>query len=123
MFALKHWLNSSFIAFKNEYNHLLHLLVVLLQVLNIPWSWKSLSIYGLQVIIALSGVIDDPVGSFHVGLSFPWAGFLVVACWGDFAQDEVPYVESPELHPLVVVLRHLLLVFRHLVRSFLFDLV
>ena len=42
LLELGHWLNSSFIAFKNEYNYLLHLLVVLLQVLNIPWSWQSM---------------------------------------------------------------------------------
>ena len=42
LLALGHWLNSSFIALKNEYNYLLHLLVVLLQVLNIPWSWQSM---------------------------------------------------------------------------------
>ena len=42
LLELGHWLNSSFIAFKNEYYYLLHLLVVLLQVLNIPWSWQSM---------------------------------------------------------------------------------
>ena len=119
--ALKHWLNTSFIAFKNEYNCLLHLLVVLLQVLNVPWSWKSLSVYGLQVITALPGVLDDPVGSFPCGVEFPLG--RVFGCWGDFTQDKVPYVESSKFHSLVVVLGHLLLVLRHLVRSFFFDLV
>ena len=38
LLTLSHWLNNSFIAFKNEYNFLLHLLVVFLQVLNVPWS-------------------------------------------------------------------------------------
>ena len=73
------------------------------------------------MITALSGVMDDPIGSFPCGVEF--SSDRVFGCWGDFAQDEVPYVESPELHPLVVVLGHLLLVFRHLVRSFLSDLV
>ena len=82
-FVLKHWLNISFISFKNEYNFLLHPLVVLLQVLNVPWSWKPLSVYGLQVITALSRVMDDLVGSFLCGAEFPLG--RVFSCWGDFA--------------------------------------
>ena len=120
-FALQHWLNSSFIALKNEYNRLLHLLVILLQVLNILWSWKSLSIHGFQVIATLSRVMDDLVRSFPCGAEFSLGS--VFGCWGDFERDEVPYVESSELHPSVVVLGHLLLVFHYLVRSFLSDLV
>ena len=76
-------MNSSFIAFKNEYNRLLHLLVILLQVLNVPWSWKSLPVYGLHVIVALLGVMDDAVGSFPGWAEFPLD--RVFGCWGDFA--------------------------------------
>ena len=71
LLALIHWMNSSFIAFKNEYNRLLHLFVVLLQVFNVPWSWEPLSVYGLQVITTLSGVMDDPVWSFPCRAQFP----------------------------------------------------
>ena len=83
LLALSHWLNSSFIAFKNEYNFLLHLLVVLLQVLNVPWSWKSLSVYDFQVIFALFRVMDDLVGSFPCGAEFLLG--RVFGRWGDFA--------------------------------------
>ena len=88
---------------------------------DVPWSWKSLSIHGLQVIAALAGVMDDPVRSFPCGAEFSLG--RVFGCWGDLAQDEVPYVELSELHSLVVVFGHLLLVFCHFVRSFLSDLV
>ena len=85
--------------------------------LNVPWLWKSLSVNGLQVIAALPRVMDDLVGSFLCGAEFSLG--RVFGCWGDFAQNKVPYVKSYELHPLVVVFDYLLLVFRHLVRSFL----
>ena len=45
-----------------------------------------------------------------MGPSFPWAVF---SCCGDLAQDEVAYVKSSELYPLVVVFSHPLLVLRH----------
>ena len=64
LLALRYGLNNSFITFKNEYNCLLHLLVVLLQVLDVPWSWDSLPVQGFQVIASLFGVMDDLVGSF-----------------------------------------------------------
>ena len=83
LLALRHWLNSFFIAFKNEYNRLLHLLVVLLQVLNVPRLWKFLPVYGLQVIAILPGVMDDPVGSFLGCAKFPLG--RVFGCRGDFA--------------------------------------
>ena len=114
--ALRHWLNSSFIGFKNEYNRLL-----LLQVLNVPWSWEPLSVYGLQVITALSRVMDDPVWPFLCGAEFSLN--RVFGRWGDFAQDKVPYVKSFELYSLIVVFNYLLLVLRHLFRNSIFDLV
>ena len=82
LLALSHWLNSSFIALKKEYNCLLHLLVVHLQVHNVPWSWKSLPIQGLQVIIVLSKVMNDLVRSFLGWAEFPLG--RVFGCWGDF---------------------------------------
>ena len=89
--------------------------------LNVPWSWKPLPVYGFQVIAALSGVMDDPVRSFPYGAKFPLG--RVFSCWGDLAQDEVSYVESSKLYPLVVVFGHLLLVLCHLIGSFLSDFV
>ena len=65
--------------------------------------------------------MDDPVRSFPYGAEFPLG--KVFSCWGDFVQDKVLYVESSELHPLVVVLGHLLLVLHHLVKSIFSDLV
>ena len=121
LLALIHWMNSSFIAFKNEYNRLLHLFVVFLQVLNVPWSWEPLSVYGLQVITALSRVMDDPVWPFLCGAEFSLN--RVFGRWGDFAQDKVPYVKSFELYSLIVVFNYLLLVLRHLFRNSIFDLV
>ena len=90
--------------------------MVLLQVLSVPWSWKPLPVYGFQVIVALPGVIDDPVGSFPCGAEFPLG--RVSGCWGDLAQDEVAYIKSSELYPLIVVFSHLLLVLRHSAGSF-----
>ena len=59
------------------------MLVVLLQVLDVPWSWESLPVYGLQVIVVLPGVMDDAVGSFLGWAEFPLD--RVFSCWGDFA--------------------------------------
>ena len=73
------------------------------------------------MIAALFRVTGDPVGSFP-----GWAEFTlgrVFGCQGDLVQDDVPYVKSSELHSLVVVLDHLLLVLRHSFISFIFDLV
>ena len=91
--------------------------MVLLQVLNIPWSWEPLSVQGLQVIAVLSGVMNDLVGPFPCGAKLSLG--RVSGCWGDLAQDKVSYVKSSELHFLVVALGRLLLVLRHLVEGFL----
>ena len=61
LLAQRHWLNSSFIDFESGYINLVHLLVVLLQVFNIPWPRESLSVHGFQVVAALSKVVDDSV--------------------------------------------------------------
>ena len=71
------------------------------------------------MISTLSGVTNDPVRSFP-----GWAELTlgkVFSCRGDLAQDKVPYVKSSELHSLVLVLGHLLLVLRHSVRNFISD--
>ena len=69
------------------------------------------------MIAALSGVMDYLVGSFPCGAELSLG--RVSSCWGVLAQDEVSYVKSFELHSLVVVLGHLLLVLYHLVGGFL----
>ena len=89
--------------------------------LNVPWSWKPLPVYGFQVIATLSRVMDDPVRSFPYAAEFPLG--RVSSCWGDLAQDEVSYVESSELYPLVIVFDHLLLVLFHFIGIFLSDFV
>ena len=60
------------------------------------------------MIALLSRLMDDPVGFFLGWAEFPLD--KVFGCWGDFAQDKVPYVKSSELHSFVIVLGHLLLV-------------
>ena len=69
------------------------------------------------MIAALLGVIDNLIGPF------PRAGKLssgrVSGCRGNLTQDIVSYVKSSELHSLVIVLGHLLLVLRHLIGGFL----
>ena len=68
------------------------------------------------MIAALPGVVDDLVGSFPCGANLS-LGRVFSYC-GDLAQDEVAYVKSFELYPLVVVFGHLLLVFHHFAGSF-----
>ena len=69
------------------------------------------------MIATLLGVMEDSVESFLCEAELSLG--RVSDCWGDLAQDEVFSVKSSELHSLVVVLGHLLLVLRHLVRGFL----
>ena len=111
LLARRHWLNSSFINFRSGYIHLIHLLVVLLQVFNVPWPGDSLSVYGFQVIASLSRVVDDLVRSFPCGAKLSLG--RISGRSGNLAQDEIPYIKSSELHPLIVVFGHLQLIFRH----------
>ena len=90
--------------------------MILLQVLNIPWPREPLSVYGFQVITALSRVMDDSVRSFPCGAKLSLG--RVSSRSGNLAQDEIPYVKSSELYPLIVVFSHLLLILRHSDRSF-----
>ena len=69
------------------------------------------------MIVALSGVMDDPVGSFPCRAELSLGRISNCRC--DLAQDEVSYVKSSEPHSLVIVLGHLLLILRHLVGGFL----
>ena len=109
-------MSNSFINFRNEYIHLIHLLVVLLQVLDVPWPRKPLSVYGFQVITTMPGVMDNSV------MFFPCRAKLslgrISSRYGNLAQDEVIYIKSSEFYPLIVVFGHLLLVLRHFVGSF-----
>ena len=68
------------------------------------------------MIAALPEVVDDSVGSFPCRAKLS-LGRVSSRC-GDLVQDEVAYVKSSELYPLVVVFSHLLLVFRHSTGSF-----
>ena len=84
--------------------------------LNVPWPREPLSVYGFQVIVALPRVVDNSVRSFlcRAKLSL---GRVFSRC-GNLAQDEVAYVKSSKLYPLIVVFGHLLLVLRHSAGSF-----
>ena len=86
-------------------------MVILLQVFNVPWPGESLSVYGFQVVAPLSRVVDDLVGSFPCGakLSLGW----ISGRSGNLAQDQIPYIKSSKLYPLIVVFRHLQLILRH----------
>ena len=73
------------------------------------------------MITALSRVMDGSVGSF-----LGWTEFFlgrVFGCWGDFAQDKIPYVKSFEFHSPIVILSHLLLILRHFMKSSVSDLI
>ena len=83
----RHWLNNSFINFRNGYIHLVHLLVILLQVLNVPWPREPLSIYGFQVITALPRVVDDSVRSCPCGAKLSLG--RVCSRSGNLVQDEI----------------------------------
>ena len=73
------------------------------------------------MIAALLGVVDDSVGTFLCGAKLS-LGRVSSRC-SDLMQDEVAYVQSSELYPLVVVFGHLLLVYCHFVGSFVFYFV
>ena len=73
------------------------------------------------MVAALAGVVDDLVRSFPCGAKLS-LGRVSSRC-GDRTQDEVTYVESSKLYPLVVVFGHLLLVLHHSVGSFASDFV
>ena len=90
--------------------------MVLLQVLDVPWSREPLSVYDFQVITTLPKVVDDLVRSFPCGAQLS-LGRISSRC-GNLAQDEVAYVKSSEFYPLIVVFGHLLLVLRHSAGSF-----
>ena len=68
------------------------------------------------MIATLLGIMSDLVGSFPGWAKLPLGWVLGSRC--DFAQDEISYVKLSELHSLVVVLGHLLLVLRHLMGCF-----
>ena len=69
--------------FKYEYNCLLHLLMVLLQMLIVRWSWQLLPVQGLQVIAALSRVMVDFVRPFLGWAKLPLG--RIFGSQGDFA--------------------------------------
>ena len=95
---------------------MVHLLVILLQVFNVPWPRESLSVYGFQVVTALSRVMDDSVRSFLYGAKLSLGG--ISGRSGNLSQDEIPYVKSFEIYPPIVVFDHLLLILRHSDGSF-----
>ena len=89
----RHQKNNSFINFKNEQIHLIHVLVVFLQVLNVPWTKEPSSVQSFQMITASLGVMDDSVWFFPSGPQLSLD--RVSCCCGDFAQNEVSYVKLP----------------------------
>ena len=64
------------------------------------------------MIVVLPRVMSDLVRSFPGWAKLPLDQVLGSKC--NFALDKVSYVKSSQLHSLVVVLGHLLLVLRHL---------
>ena len=95
--------------------------MVLFQMLDIPWSRQFPPVQRFQVIAALPGIMGDSVGSFLGWTKLPLGWVLGSKC--NFAWDEISYVKLFELHSLVVVLNHLLLVLCHLTGCFVFGFV
>ena len=83
---------------------------------NIPWLREFLSDHGFQVVVALSRVVNDSIWSFPCGAELPLG--RISGCRGNLVQDEIPYVQSSELYPFIVVVGHFLLVLRHSDGSF-----
>ena len=83
---------------------------------NISWPREFLSVHGFQVVAALSRVVKDSVWSFPCGAELSLGG--IFGCRGNLAQDEIPYVQSFELYPFIVVLGHFLLILCHSDGSF-----
>ena len=81
--TLSHWLNSSFIAVKNEYNCSVTSIGGTSSSARCSMVAKSLLVYVLQVITTLSRVMDESVGSFPSWTEFPLG--QIFGCWGDFA--------------------------------------
>ena len=79
--------------------------------LNVPWTREFLSVHSFQMVTSLSRVVNDAVRPFPRRAQLPLS--RVFSCCSDFAKDEVPYVQSPEFNPLVVVLGHLFLILCH----------
>ena len=78
---------------------------------NIPCPREFLSVYGFQVVAALSGVVNDPIWPFPCGAELPLG--RISGCRGNLAQDDISYVQSSEFYPFIVVVDHLLLVLRY----------
>ena len=55
--------------------------------------------------------MDDSIGTFPCGAKLSLG--RVSSRYGDLAQDEVAYVQSSKLYPLVVLFGHLLLLYRN----------
>ena len=68
------------------------------------------------MVATLPGIMGDFVGSFPGWAKLPLGWVLGSRC--DFAQDEISYVKSSELHFLIIVLGHLLLVLCHFAGCF-----
>ena len=77
---------------------------------NVPWPGESLSVYGFQVVASMSRVVDDSVRSFPCGAKLSLGGISGPS--GNLTLDEIPYIKSSELYPLIVVFSHLQLILR-----------
>ena len=78
---------------------------------NIPQPREFLSVHGFQMVAALSRVVNDSVWPFPYGAELPLGG--IFGCRGNLTQDEISYDQSFEFYPFIVVVDHLLLVFRY----------
>ena len=83
---------------------------------NIPWPKEFMSVHGFQVVAALSRVVNNSIWSFPYGAELSLGG--ISSCRGNLAKDEIPYVQSSELYPFIVVVGHFLLILRHCDGSF-----
>ena len=75
---------------------------------NIPRLREFLSVHGLQMVAALSRVVNDSVWPLSCGAELPLCG--ISGCRVNFTQDEISYVQLSEFYPFIVVIGHPLLV-------------
>ena len=79
--------------------------------LNVPRTRELSSVQSFQMVTPLPRVVNDAIWPFPGRAQLPLS--RVFSRYSDFAKDEVPYGQTPECDPLIVILGHFLLILRH----------
>ena len=82
--------------------------------LNVPRTRELLSVHSFQMVTPLPRVVNDAIWPFPCRAQLPLR--RVFSSYSDFAKDEVPYGQTPEFDPLIVILGHFLLILCHSIR-------